>query len=76
MAEKIDMRAEIEDLEEFFSVRQMPGGDVIMGPGATIINCSKFVASHISYVKHNPHSRSFVPYLDRLKKLRDILCQL
>lgn len=69
------MSADIEDLEEFFSVCKMPEGDVEIGPGATIIDCSKFVESHISYVKHNPHSRSFVPFLDRLKKLRDYLCQ-
>lgn len=69
------MRVDIEELEEFFSVRQMPDGDVKIGPGVTIIDCSKFVDSHLSYVKQNPHSRSFVPYLDRLKKLRNILCQ-
>lgn len=64
---------EIKELESFFKDRLLPKQPVQLYPGVKVNDASLFIKSHLSIVKHNKGKRSFLPYLERLQKLKKIL---
>lgn len=70
-----DWTDEIKDLEDFFSKTELPKGKLKINNFSTILDCSKFVDSHLCIVKTNNGKNTFKPYLDRLIELKIHLLQ-
>ena len=60
---------DIVELENYFSNIKLPIKPIKLNKGGTIVDCSLFVESHLSYVKANNGKQTFLPYLNRLQKL-------
>jgi hypothetical protein len=65
----------IKDLEDFFSKTKLPKDQLKLNNFSTILDCSKFIESHLCIVKANNGKNTFVPYLDRLIELKNHLLQ-
>jgi hypothetical protein len=63
-----DWDDDIVALENYFS-----GIELKLYEWSTIVDCSLFVISHLATVKTNNGKRTYLPYLDRLQKLRELL---
>lgn len=64
---------DITELENYFAGIALPTQPVKLNPYSTITNCSKFIESHFATVKANNGKRTFLPYLNRLQELKQIL---
>jgi hypothetical protein len=64
---------DITELENYFTNITLPTQPVKLNRCSTIINCSLFIESHFFTVKANSNKRTFLPYLNRLQELRQIL---
>lgn len=64
---------EIKELKAYFSETQLPTQPVKLNKCSTIKNCSLFIESHFSTVKANNGKRTFLPYLNRLQELKQVL---
>lgn len=64
---------EIAALESYFATAQIPAVPVKIDECSTITDVPRFVAGHLSLVKANAGNRIFLPYLERLQRLREIL---
>jgi hypothetical protein len=64
---------DITELENYFAGIELPTQPVKFNSFGTIVNCSLFIESHFSVLKANDGKRIFIPFLDRLKKLKQIL---
>ncbi len=64
---------DITDLENYFAGIAIPTQPVKLNPYSTIINCSLFIESHFASVKANNGKRTFLPYLNRLQELKQVL---
>jgi hypothetical protein len=64
---------EIVELEYYFKSIELPTQPVMLNPHSTIKDCSLFIKSHIATVKANNGKRVFLPYLNRLQELKQIL---
>jgi hypothetical protein len=64
---------EIDELEKYFGSVTFPLKVVKLNQCTSIIDVPKFIESHLSIVKANKGKLTYLPYLDRLKKLKDIL---
>lgn len=60
----------ISDLIEFFENATLPKGEVALDEANIICDCKLMVKTHIRALKENPNNRTFVPYYDRLLKLK------
>lgn len=69
----IDWNNEISELETFFSGIDLPNKPLNLNPFSTINNCSLFIESHFETIKYNNGKRKFVPYLNRLQELKQVL---
>ena len=63
---------DITELETYFSSIELPTQPVKLN-SSTINNCSPFIESHITTVKANNGKLYFLPYLNRLKELKELL---
>ena len=63
----------IEQLEDYFSTTELPAYPVKINPYFTIIDCKKFVNSHIDIFKHNRDKKAFIGYYNRLVMLYEYL---
>lgn len=61
---------DIEELETFFKDKD---GSLKVTDYATITCLKTFSESHLEMVKHNKGKVLFEPYLNRLKKVKEIL---
>lgn len=66
------MEDKIADLETFFATATLPP-TIKLNEWSTIIDLPKFVESHMAIVKANPGKKWFLPYLERLQRLRELL---
>ena len=64
---------EIKELENYFSETQLPTEPIKLNQYSTILNASLFIKSHFATVKANNGNRTFLPYLNRLQELKQIL---
>ena len=62
----------ISELETFFASVNLPD-TVILSQCETIVDVPKFISTHLSAVKANEGKDTFIPYLERLNKLKVIL---
>jgi hypothetical protein len=64
---------DIAELEAFFTSIALPIQPVKLDRCSTITNCSQFIESHFATAKANNGKRTFLPYLNRLQELRQVL---
>lgn len=64
---------DIAELETFFKSVEVPTQPIKLNQSSTISDCSLFIDSHIARVKANSGKQTFLPYLHRLQKLKQIL---
>jgi len=64
---------EISELEKYFKGITLPTQHIKLNRCSTITSCSLFIESHIATIKANNGNRSFLPYLNRLHELKQVL---
>jgi hypothetical protein len=64
---------DIAELENYFASIKLPTQPVKLNKCSTIRDCSLFIESHFTTVKGNNGNRTFLPYLNRLKTLKQLL---
>ena len=64
---------EIAELENYFKGIELPTQPVKLNRCSTITDCSLFIESHFATVKGNNGNRTFLPYLNRLQELKQVL---
>jgi hypothetical protein len=64
---------DITELENYFTNITLPTQPVKLNRCSTITNCSLFIESHFATVKANNGKRTFLPYLNRLQELKQVL---
>jgi hypothetical protein len=64
---------DITELENYFTNITLPTQPVKLNKCSTITNCSLFIESHFATVKANNGKRTFLPYLNRLQELKQVL---
>jgi hypothetical protein len=68
-----DWSSEISELEDYFSKTELPTVPLIIETGSIITDAPLFVSGHLATVKANQGTRAFLPYLKRLRALRQTL---
>lgn len=61
---------EIKEIENFFTKASYPPQPIELDQCSTICNPQLFIKSHLEYVKKYNGNRVFLPYLERLQKLK------
>lgn len=64
---------DITELENYFASIELPTQPVKLNRCSTITDCSLFIESHFATVKGNNGNRTFLPYLNRLQELKQVL---
>ena len=64
----------ITELENYFTGIALPTQPLKLNRCSTITNCSLFIESHFATVKANNGNLSFLPYLERLNSLKEVIC--
>ena len=64
---------DIAELENYFASIKLPTQPVKLNRCSTITDCSLFIESHFATVKANNGKRTFLPYLNRLQELKQVL---
>ena len=64
---------DIAELETYFESITPPTQPLKLNKCATIKDCSLFIESHFATVKANNGKRTFLPYLNRLQELKQVL---
>lgn len=64
---------DIAELENYFTNIELPTQPVKLNKCSTINDCSLFIESHFATVKANNGKRTFLPYLNRLQELKQVL---
>lgn len=64
---------DIAELENYFASIELPTQPVKLNGCSTITDCSLFIESHFATVKANNGKRTFLPYLNRLQELKQVL---
>lgn len=64
---------DITELENYYTGITLPTQPVKLNGCCTITNCSSFIESHFATVKANNGNRTFLPHLNRLQELKQVL---
>lgn len=64
---------EISELNRYFAKTMLPTQPLKINKCSTVINVSLFVESHFAAINNNKGNRTFLPYLNRLQELKQIL---
>jgi len=64
---------EIFELENYFAGIKLPNHPVKLNKCGTITDCSLFIENHFATIKANNGKRTFLPYLNRLQELKNLL---
>src|SRR5690554_4292676 len=64
---------DIAELENYFASIELPTESIQLNRCSTITDCSVFVENHIATVKRNNGKPTFLPYLNRLQELKQVL---
>ena len=70
---KQNWNAEIKSVEDFLKNVQLPTEPIELNWFITIVNCEKFVKSHLEIVKANNGNNTYRNALDRLIEFTEIL---
>lgn len=62
-------------LEYFFKNSTLLNVEVKLNQSAVISNPKQFIKSHLEIIKANNGNLIYLPYLERLQKLKDILSE-
>jgi hypothetical protein len=68
-----DWEKDITDLEKYFAGITPPIKPIKLNNCSTIIDYSLFIESHLATVKANNGKRTYLPYLNRLQELKQVL---
>ena len=63
----------ITDLQKFFGETALPTQAIKLGHGTTITDCPLFISNHLCAVRANNGSQAYLPYLERLQMLQQVL---
>jgi hypothetical protein len=63
----------ITELENYFTNITLPTQPVKLNKSSTITNCSLFIENHFATLKAYNGNQNFLPYLTRLKELKQVL---
>ncbi|WP_312076455.1 DUF6965 family protein [Chryseobacterium sp.] len=66
---------EITELEQFYSKNLLPTEPIKLNNGSNILDVSKFIQTNLQTIKANNGKHSFLPYLNRLQQLKQILTE-
>lgn len=69
----VNWNNDISELETYFVAAEPPTQPVKLNEYSTIIDCSLFIETHLATVKANNGKETFLPYLNRLQELKQIL---
>ncbi|HMQ06043.1 MAG TPA: DUF6371 domain-containing protein [Saprospiraceae bacterium] len=64
---------DIAELENYFASIELPAQPIKLKQAEEIKNCSLFIESHIATVKENNRNINFLPFLNRLQELKQVL---
>ncbi len=64
---------DIKELENFFANTKIPKHPIKLNEWSKITDYSKFIDSHFSIIRANNGNNTFLPYLNRLQELKEIL---
>ncbi len=64
---------DISALENYFAGISLPKQPIKLNQCSTIANVSLFVDSHLATIKANSNNATFLPYLNRLKAVKEVL---
>jgi hypothetical protein len=64
---------DITELENYFAGITLPTQPIKLNRCSTIKDCSLFIKSHFATVKANNGKQTFLPYLNRLRELKQVL---
>nr|MBP9933019.1 hypothetical protein [Chitinophagaceae bacterium] len=64
---------DIAELENYFASIELPTQPLKLNRCSTITNCSLFIQNHFATVKGSKGNRTFLPYLNRLQELKQVL---
>jgi len=64
---------DIIELENYFAKIHLPSKPIRLNKCSTITNCSLFIESHLDKVKMHNGKRTYLPYLNRLKELKQVI---
>ncbi|MFN7654852.1 MAG: DUF6965 family protein [Cyclobacteriaceae bacterium] len=64
---------DITELENYFAGITLPTQPIKLNRCSTVTDCSLFIESHFSTAKVNNGKRAFLPYLNRLQELKQLL---
>jgi hypothetical protein len=64
---------QIQELEEYFKSITIPESAIKLDSCTTISDCNKFINNHLATIKTNNGNMTYLPYLERLIKLRTLL---
>jgi hypothetical protein len=64
---------QIKELEVFFRSVVLPTERMKISKVCTVTNATVFINSHLAYVKANNGKNGFLPYLERLHALKELL---
>lgn len=68
-----DWSIDIEELETYFVNIELPTQPIKLNDCSTIKDCSLFIESHFATLKGNNGNKTFLPYLNRLQELKQVL---
>ena len=69
----VNWNIEISELENYFEKIEFPTRPIQLNQCSTIIDCSLFVKNHLETIKANNGKKTYLPYLNRLKNLKQVL---
>lgn len=64
---------DIKELENYFTNIKLPTEPIKLNQYSTLKNCSLFIEKHLATVKQFNGNITFLPYLNRLQELKQIL---
>lgn len=70
---KVNWSVEISELEKYFAAVELPTHPVRLNECSIITNVPLFIESHLSTAKANNGRNTYLPYLNRLQALRQII---
>lgn len=70
-----DWSESIPELVNYYQDATLPNGPVRLNPCSTVTNIPLFVESHLANVQAYKENPTFLPYLERLQQLKNILTQ-